>query len=367
MQNETISERQAVILIIMFISGSSLLKGAGSQAKQDAWIAVIIAISWSIILLLMFSKILSLYPGKDLFDILQIVMGKFIGKIISILMIWFAFHDATLIFKNLSDYTNTIVFAYTPVVLPMIFFAMLLIWALKEGIEVLGRWSEFFIWVVIIIFSTISMLAIPQMNISRLRPILNNGFTPVLKGAFSSFSFPFGETIIFTMVFSNISKVKNYKRTFILGLLIGGGLICVSTIRNTLILGSRTISRVYFPAPIAISLIDIGQMFERLEILVAVVFIVCIFVKVSICLIAVCNGISKVFGLNEYKFIATPVTLLMFNFTFFVYKSTMEMTSWVTNIWPYYSFGFEVIIPLVIFIVAEIKSKISLNTSTYPK
>ncbi|WP_264170108.1 GerAB/ArcD/ProY family transporter [Clostridium estertheticum] len=50
------------------------------------------------------------------------------------------------------------------------------------------------------------------MNISRLKPILSNGVAPVLKGAFSSFTFPFGQTVIFTMVFSNISKVKNHKK-----------------------------------------------------------------------------------------------------------------------------------------------------------
>ena len=100
MKNEVISERQGIILIILFILGSTLLIGSAGQAKQDAWIAIIIAISWSIILLLMFSRILSLYPGKDLFDILQITFGKFIGKIISILMIWFAFHLGTLVSKK---------------------------------------------------------------------------------------------------------------------------------------------------------------------------------------------------------------------------------------------------------------------------
>jgi len=99
MKNEAISERQGIILIILFILGNSLLIGAGGQAKQDAWIAIIISILWSIILLLMFSRILSLYPGKDLFDILQIVMGKIIGKIVSILMIWFAFHFGTLQYR----------------------------------------------------------------------------------------------------------------------------------------------------------------------------------------------------------------------------------------------------------------------------
>ena len=148
---------KAIILIILFIIGSSFLIGSGGQAKQDAWIAIIIAMTWSIILLLMFSRILSLYPGKDLFDILQIVMGKFIGKIISILMIWFAFHDGTLVIRNLSEFTNTIVFADTPVVVPMIFFTILVIWSLKEGIEVLGRWSEFFIWIIILIFLIISL------------------------------------------------------------------------------------------------------------------------------------------------------------------------------------------------------------------
>jgi len=361
-KNEAISERQAIILIILFILGSTLLVGAGGTAKQDAWLAIIIAISWSLILVLMFSRILFLYPGKDLFDILQIVMGKFIGKLISILMIWFAFNTGASIIRIFSEYSSVIVLNKTPVVLPLTFFSILLIWSLKEGIEVLGRWAEFFIWVVFLIILVTTLLPIQQMDISRIKPILSNGFAPILKGAFTSFSFPFAQTVIFTMVFSNISKIKNYKKTFIVGLLVAGGIILIITIRNILLLGGET-SRVYFPSPMAISLIALGQLLERLEILVAVEFIVCVFVKVSICTYAVCNGISKIFGFNDYKFIATPVILLMLNYSFFIYKSTMEMSSWLANIWPYYSFIFEVIIPLVIFIVVEIKNRNSAVTS----
>ena len=361
MKNEAISERQATILIILFIIGTSVLNGSGGQAKQDAWIAMVIAISWSIILLLMYSRILSLYPGKDLFDILQIVMGKFIGKIISILMILFTFHDGALILRNLSEFTNFLVFPDTPVVVPMLLFVMLLMWSLKEGIEVLGRWSEFFIWFVFLIILTISLLSIPQMDISRLKPILYNNYTPVLKNAFSNFSFPFGETVIFTMVFSNISKVKSYKKTFIVGLLVGGGVIFLVILRNILALGSENIFRIYFPSTMVASLIRLGPMIQRLEMLVVLQFLICVFVKVSICMFAVCNGISKVFGFDDYKFIATPVALLMLSFSIFVYNSTMEMAFWTLNIWPYYSFPFQVIIPFVVFILAEIRSR---NTAT---
>jgi len=323
----------------------------------DAWIAVIIAISWSIILLLMFSRILSLYPGKDLFNILQLLMGKFIGKIISILMIWFAFHLGTLVLRNLSEFTNILIFPNTPVVVPMIFFIILLIWSLKAGIEVLGRWSEFFIWIVILLFLITFIFLFYQMDISRLKPILNNDIKAILKGAFSVFTLPFGETVVFTMVFSNISKVRNYKKIFIVGLLVGGGIILITTVNNLLILGSETISRLYLPSPMVVSLIHIGNVLQRLDMTVIIVFLVCVFVKVSICIFAVCNGISNVLGFDDYKFIATPIALLMLNFSFFIHKSTMEVSSWAADIWPYYSFSFEVIIPLLIFIVAEIRNK----------
>ncbi|MBU3113956.1 GerAB/ArcD/ProY family transporter [Clostridium lacusfryxellense] len=357
MRNEIISERQGIVLIILFIIGSTFLIGSGGEAKQDAWISVIIAISCSIILLLMFSRILSLYPGKDLFDIIQIVMGKSFGKIISLLMIWFSFHLGTLVIRNLSEFTNILVFADTPVILPMLFLTFLIIWCIKAGIEVLGRWSEFFIWIVFLISVSVTIFLIPVSDITRLKPILNNGLHPLIRGAFSSFCFPFGETVIFTMVFSNISKIKNYKKTFILGLLMGGGIIFLATFRNILVLGPETLSRIYFPTSMVVSLIHIGPTIQRLEVLVVVAFLICVFVKVSICTFAVCNGISKIFEFDDYKFIATPVALLMLSFSFIIYRSTMEMSFWAFNIYPYYSFVFEVIIPLSIFIMAELKNR----------
>ena len=196
------------------------------------------------------------------------------------------------------------------------------------------------------------------MDINRLKPILNSGLTPILKGAFSSFSFPFGETVVFTMVFSNIGNGKSYYKTFMLGLIIGGFFIVLASTRNLIILGCEIMAQVYFPS-MAINLIQFGELFQRLGNEVAIVLLVCTFVKIIICLFAVCNGISKVFGFDDYRFIATPVTLLMLSFSFFVYKSTMEMSTWSFNIWPYYSFIFEVIIPLIVFIAAEIKMRIA--------
>ena len=67
----------------------------------------------------------------------------------------------------------------------------------------------------------------------------------------------------------------------------------------------------------AISLIQLGELLERLEMIVIIIFLVCVFIKISICVFAVCNGISKVFGFNDYKFIATPVSSFDVKFLFY--------------------------------------------------
>lgn len=357
MKKEVISERQGIVLIILFIIGSSVLIGTGVQAKQDAWVAVSIAAVLSTVVFLMFARILSLYPGKDLFDIMQVVFGKYLGKLLSLPFIWFAFHLGTLVIRNFSEFTNITVFPDTPVVLMLFFFSILCIWGVKAGIEVMGRWSEFFVIIVILLILLITALGITQMDIERIKPILSNGFVPVFKGVFGAFSFPFGEVVVFIMVFSNITKNSNYNKIFLMGLVIGGFLVIISVLRNLMILGVNDLESVYFPSNVSAGVIHIGELLQRMELIVTINFIVGVFVKVTICLLAVCKGITKFFNFEDYRFVVAPVTFLMFGFSIFIYGSTMEMMDWAFKTWPYYAMFFELILPFFVFIVVEIKKR----------
>jgi spore germination protein KB len=198
---------------------------------------------------------------------------------------------------------------------------------------------------------------IPKMKPLNFLPILYNGIKPVIRGAFSAFSFPFAETVIFMMIFDSLKKKDSSYRVMLWGILVGGFTILTLTARNIAVLGAELTSRYYFAAYIAVSRVDIGKIFQRLEITVAIVFLVCAFVKISICLMAASKGISKVIGISEYRYIVIPVAALMLNLSIILYKNIMEMFDWAAKIWPYYSLPFQVIIPLIIWIAAEIKTK----------
>lgn len=356
MNKEVITDKQGICLVIMFILGSSLLIGTAVNAENDSWLSIIIAIILSIPVVMIYSRLLYLFPGKDLFDILHIVFGNIIGKILSIIYIWFSFYLGVLVLRNFSEITNIVIYPDTPVIVPIIFFILLCIFALKLGIEVLGRWSEIFIIINIIAMILITIiLSSPQMNINNLLPVLYNGIKPVVSGAFSALSFPFAETVVFTMVFSSLENQKSSYKIYLYGLIIGSLALFVNNLKNVLVLGADVIIRNYFPTYISVSIIRLGTFIERMEAAAIIVLIINIFIKATIGMLAVCRGISKVLNIDDYRFLSTPIALLTLIFSIFNFKSTMEMMDWAFNVWPYYAIPHQVILPIIILIAAEIK------------
>lgn len=100
---------------------------------------------------------------------------------------------------------------------------------------------------------------------------------------------------------------------------------------------------------------------ERMETIVIVITIVTTFIKISVCLLATCVGLSKIFNIEDYRVLAIPIGALMCNFTIFAADSVMQLSNLTSEIYPYYSFPFQVVLPIIIWIVAEIKNKSTRN------
>jgi spore germination protein KB len=192
------------------------------------------------------------------------------------------------------------------------------------------------------------------MNIAIIQPLFSNEIGPIIKGAFSAFSFPFAEIVIFTMVFSSFKTRKSSYKIYTIGLLISGILLLILGMTYILVLGTNTATALYFPAHIAASRISL---LLRSEAVVDILFIIGAFAKFCICLLATCIGISKIFALDDYRFIVIPISLLMLNLYYFLHDSVMEWLKWGIDVWPPYAFLFQVIFPIIILIVAEIKRR----------
>ncbi|KXG74735.1 GerAB/ArcD/ProY family transporter [Thermotalea metallivorans] len=357
MTKEVISDKQGISLVILFIMGSTLVLGTGAEAGKDSWLAILVAAAFACPVVLMYSRLLALSPGKDLFYISEWVLGRMLGKGIGLLYIWFAFHLGALVIRNFGEFINTISLPETPKIIPMTGLVLLCLWAVKSGIEVLGRWGELgLIVLLILIFLTIGLL-VPKMDWRNIQPFLQKGFKPIGKGALAVFSFPFAETVVFAGVFSVLQRKNSIYRVYLWGLLLGAAIVWATAFTEILVLGEGEYTTILFPAHSTVRRINIRNFIQRLEIIPAIAFLGGGFIKVSICLFSACYGIARVCNYEDYRIVASPVALLMLNLSHWIYDSTMEMFDWAFQVWPYYAFFFQVILPAILLVAGEIKNR----------
>lgn len=357
MNKEIITNKQGVYIVILYVLGSAIVLSPGSEAKQDVWIVLLLALLIALPVIFLYARILSIFPEKDLFDILIEIFGKVFGKIIAILFIWYAFHLGAMVLRNFSEFIQVLSLPFTPQLIIVTFTGLICIWAVKAGIEVLGRLAGFLFPILIFTIICSIALSLTKADINNLRPILYNGIKPVMKSTFSVFSFPFAEIVVFMMAFCSIEGRFNTYKVFAIGLVGGAFILLAVYIRNIVVLGANTEDSLYFPSYSAVSLIEIGTFLQRIEILVSFVFLFVGIIKICVCLYVASNGVAKVFNLGSYRMVTVPIGFLMMNLSCFIYSSTMEMFEWASKIYPYYAIPFQVILPIITWILAEIKSK----------
>jgi len=356
MTKEFISEKEAICIITAFLMGSTLIVGIGGEAKNDAWIAGIIAILMAVPVILIYARLLALYPGQDLYEIITLTLGKWPGKLVAVLYIWYSFHLGALVIRNFGEFVNTVTMPETPMLVPMFCLGLVGVVAVKSGVEVIGRITAYLLPAIIFIIVVVQILIIPELNFRYLRPVLHQDLLLVLRGGFTTFSFPFAESVLLMgILFAIKTKVSPY-RVYFSSLLFAGTIIMVLTLRNILVLGPM-LGSLYFPSHVAVSRVNIGEFLQRIEVTVVFVFIFGAFIKSSVCLYVACKGIGKIFNLDNYRSIVIQVGLLMVYFAYIVYDSTMLMAYWAFKVYAYYAFPFQVILPLIIWVIAEIKSR----------
>lgn len=353
---ELISKKQIIALIVAFILDGSIILPTAPEGGRDLWLSIIIAIFISCGLFWVYSEIQMLYVDKDLFDICNLTLGKFIGSILNILYIWYFLHLASLTLRDFGEFMNVLTMPETPKFVIMLVPCFISAYAVKKGIEVIGRFSLFSSVFTLTIIVILAILLTTKIDIKNILPVMGDGISPVMEGAWSAATFPFGECVIFLCITKNINDSKLIKKSYFAGLAIGGLFILFTSLYEILILGEEMYGSLYFPAYRALSRIRIGDFIQRLEIIGGLVLNVFGLIKISICIYACSIGISKILKVEDYTAIVIPVVLVMFNLSNILYENLMELVSWTSQIYKYYALPFQLFFPIMIFIAAKIKN-----------
>lgn len=356
MPDGKISGKQATHMMILFLLGSSLVTGGSVAAKQDSWISIIIGTIIAIPVIAIYANMCKTAPGKDVFDMAYLAFGKICGAIITVLFCLYTLHLGALVIKNFSEYFQVVTIPETPQFVTAVCIALLSYYNVVKGIEVLGRGAVFIMPIVLSVILLLNLLSFKYMDFENLKPMFNQPPKLILSSAYSIFTFPFAETVMFITVFSAVDTKKSPFKLFFTALIFAGLLLAVLVAVATMILGLPLISYLYFPSYAAAGVNDIGGFMSRVEVLVSGNYIIFGVIKVSVCLFVSCKGIAKLFGVKNHKVLSAPNIAIMLITSQVLYESTMQMFDFI-DIYKFYAPFFEVLIPLVILIFLKSKAK----------
>ncbi len=356
MKKEKLTARQTITLLTMFFFGSTGVLGVNTDVGQDSWLAFLMAAAIAFPFMLMYSRLCRLYPDKSFFELAESLLGKVGGKIVVALLTWYCLHLCSLVMRNFSEYIQVCTMPETPQLPVMLFMMLGVVYLVKSGVETMGKWSVLMLPLIVAVVILTVLFALNRMDFSRLLPIARHDLGSMANSAYYSVMFPYLEIIVFVCAFSGSSETEKPYKPYIAAFFVATALMLTITLRDTMILGAHVLDALNFPSYVAVKIIQIGEVISRIEGSISMNYILSGIAKCSVCLLAAAKGIAYLFGLREHKQFLFPLGLLVVALSTIVFDNLIQMFEFI-QVYNVYSVPFSIIIPVLIWILAEFKHR----------
>ena len=355
-----ISAGEFLILVIVFTIGGSVLvsaSGLAEVAKQDAWLVDPLTILISLFFIFIYNQLATLYPSMTYVEVNKKIFGKWIGKIAVLLYLSYFFILSSGMVREIGDFFTTEILVDTPNPMVMIMFLLTSLIGVQLGLEVICRTAViFFPWIVMLLL-ILFLFLIPEIKLENIQPIFGEGMKPIIKGSYHILGLPYLELAILLMVTPYVTEKAAMKKAFYRGMVIGGIVLLITVAFCILVLGSDTAARRTYPAYTLGRRLSIVNFLERIEVIVAIIWVFTQYFKLTIINYGISLGLAQVLGLKSYKILFFPLAFLIITFAIFSYRDIVHFHDFIAKAWTPYSLTICFILPLLLLVVGKIRKK----------
>ncbi|MBA2940608.1 endospore germination permease [Paenibacillus sp. CGMCC 1.16610] len=322
-------------------------------AGIDMWMTPILSAMVGLLSVIVMYRLYIKYPELTFIQYTEAILGVYAGKALS------GFFLVSFIFTNglvLREYGEFVIGNFlheTPMALVIFCMVAVCAYVLYEGIEVLARVSQILIPSAVLIIFIMLILMIPDLHPKEMFPILGDGPLPLLVGSLVPSSW-FTQFFMLSFLYPFLNKKRHVLQWSFLS--VGIVMITLLTINLTILLmfGSLTVQFNY-AFLIAVRYISISDFLEHIEALVMTIWIIGMFIKVSLIYYATVLGTAQCLGLSDYRPLIVPVGFLILLLSFWVSPNFQELMHAIgTNI-PFLALITQLGVPSMLLLAASFR------------
>lgn len=355
-----ISVRQIMLLVMTMIftpSVRSLAQYTAKEAAQAGWVAPIFSFFFFVILIYIYRKIFSKYKKESFTAIISDIFSGFVGKPLIFLYILWLTVLAAFYLRIYAE--RLIITAYPDIDIKIFILTMLglIAFALRFSFVPLARFGEIAFTVIIFIFFSLWLLAIPNYNLNYVLPVRYPDVLPILKGSVKVLAY----NVYIIILFLLCSQVSDKNNTPKIGLQGGMFLSFSQTLLAFAVfatIGTSLITRTSYSFLLVVKQISLYGTIERIEALIIASWIMADFVLIGVLVYCVLDLIKQLFGLSEQKGLLNIYLIFLYFFSVYFCVAIFGIEKLAEEVLIPVNVIMGFCVPVLLFTVGKIRGKI---------
>jgi spore germination protein KB len=362
MMQEKIGSVQLFYIMMAFEVGSTVIFGLGAEARQDAWLVILVSMFCGLVLMWVYTKLFEYYPGDTLVQMLPKIVGRWIGYPLMLVYILYFIYIASRVARDFGELIAGTILPKTPTIFVIGSFMAVIMYCLYGGIEVFARTGEVFFpfLFLIAVFTWVIVYSSHVVDIQRLTPILEKGIGTVWDAAFPlTISFPFGEMVLFMMLWPVLHNPKKVKKVGMMVVLAAGILLTVNMLSIILVIGPDWVGKKTYPLLTVVRMASIGGFVEGFDAVVIITMIIGGFFKVGSFLYGAAIGAAQLFKLKNYRAMVLLFGAIAVPLSFMIADSYIEhLEIGLKKVPIFLHVPLQIVVPVMLLIITVIRKRI---------
>jgi spore germination protein KB len=326
-----------------------------------AWYMTLISCAVSLMFYYFEYLLIKRFPGLNIIQVYEAVMGKFIGKIIGISICAYTVYYSGSTLREFVDMIKTYNLPNTPPFFIMACILAVAILVSYYGLEVISRICTLFFIPIISGIVLLLILAAPSYNLNSLRPYLGYGLKKTFYLGFLRSS-AYSEVGIILIFANALQDTKSLKKAGLISILLSGILFSACLVGYTLTFGYAA-GGGYISGLFELSkTIYFNRFFQRIESLFLFTWSISSIINAAISFYICISVYCKVFNIKKHRPLLLPFSFIIF-VTAILPGTSSDVLQVNMLILRQYSLFLTYFVPLLVLIVSILLSKKGENTN----
>ncbi len=340
-----------IITKIFYTSIAVIIKLEGTSG----WIGTIISCITSLFLFSLICVLMKRFPNMDLTQIFEAVIGRFVGKLLTLLFSAYLLYYAASSLREFIEMIKAYNLPYTPP--SFLIFGFIAVCAIVTyyGLEGIARISGIFFIPIIAALIIILLLSIPNYDLDYLKPYLGFGVKKTVTTGVLRCS-AYDEVVILAFIINSVHGYKIFKKAGYTSLIIAGLTFSSNIMCNVITFmytgGSENLSGLFELS----RAIYFNRFIQRFESIFLFAWVVSSLVTVSIAFYLSINLYTKAFRIPGHRPLIFPFSFLLFMIAL-VPKNMSEVVQINIHFIRQFSGVIIYAVPILILLIAAIFGK----------